>query len=288
MRFLAIFLLITCQLTAQETFKVYFDFNIDVPNAKSESALEKWIAENPGAEVFKISGHADSVDRNDYNRKLSFRRVMSVVGKLQQGKIAIKEDVELEGMGEEFPVSKNPAENRRVDIHYRQIELKPTPAPEPAEPEKPVRRELIGVRDWGQNGMAPEVQEKFVNAKPGDVIRIHNIHFFLNSEKMIPESSPVLSDLFRIMTAYPEMVIEIHGHMCCNPNVNDTALSYRRAKFIFDYLRKGGIALNRLGYKGFGTARPIHKVPEKNGQEELDNRRVEILIKEPLKKIPGR
>lgn len=283
MRFVFLFLLIWSGSVAQQSFSVYFDFNIDVPNADSKSALEKWMAENPKAEVIELIGHADSVDENNYNRALSFRRIMSVVAALSHGKIKVNEDVILEAKGEDFKQDRKQAKNRRVDIVYN---LPKVEDPKPETP--PVRKELVGVEDWGQNGMTQEVLDQFDKAKPGDIIRINNIHFFLNSEKMIPESSPVLVDLYRVMVAYPEMVIEIHGHMCCNGNTYDTALSYRRAKFIFEYLINGGIATNRLAYKGFGTARPIFKVPEKNLQEEQANRRVEILIKEPLKVIRGK
>jgi outer membrane protein OmpA-like peptidoglycan-associated protein len=44
------------------------------------------------------------------------------------------------------------------------------------------------------------------------------------------------------------------------------------------FLIKNGINKNRMTFKGYGTSRPIHPIPEKNAQEEEDNRRVEIMI----------
>ena len=35
-----------------------------------------------------------------------------------------------------------------------------------------------------------------------------------------------------------------------------------------------------MTYKGYGTSRPIHKIPERNETEADENRRVEILILE--------
>lgn len=284
MRILLAFLLLSGVMCGQKTVSVYFDFNIDVPSDSSAVTFQQWMVQNPEAEVVKISGHTDTVDDDRYNRGLSFRRIMSVVGLLEKNKIKVIDSVELEPMGEDLELFKDPAKNRRVDVYYN-LRIEPSQV----EAETPVvRRELRGVIDTGKDGFAPEVHEQFASAKPGDLIRIENIHFFLNSEKVIPESSPVLVDLFRTLVAYPEMRIEIHGHMCCNPNKNDTALSYRRARFIFKYLIDGGIEMNRLAFRGFGTARPIHKIPEKNFMEELQNRRVEILILDPIKRSLGR
>jgi len=47
------------------------------------------------------------------------------------------------------------------------------------------------------------------------------------------KSMPLLEELFQILSDYPKLRIEIHGHICCNPNPMDTKLSYRRA---FGYL----------------------------------------------------
>ena len=91
---------------------------------------------------------------------------------------------------------------------------------------------------------------------------------------------PLLDELYRILKVNPKLKIEIQGHICCNTNVNDTKLSYRRALYIFSYLLEKEILINRLSYKGFGSARPVYKIPEKNEEERLANRRVEILIVE--------
>jgi outer membrane protein OmpA-like peptidoglycan-associated protein len=92
------------------------------------------------------------------------------------------------------------------------------------------------------------------------------------------QSFPLLDELLDIMLNNPTLTIEIHGHICCNPNPNDTKLSYRRALVILKYLTKKGIAVNRLAFKGYGSNDPIYKVPERNEKERAANRRVEILI----------
>ena len=119
---------------------------------------------------------------------------------------------------------------------------------------------------------------KFEKAKEGDLIRINNINFYFNSEKIMEQSLPLLEELLQIMIDNPKLVIEIHGHICCNPNPNNTKLSYRRALIIFKYLQNDGIPLGRMSYKGYGSNDPIYKLPEKNEKQRAANRRVEILI----------
>ena len=92
------------------------------------------------------------------------------------------------------------------------------------------------------------------------------------------ESLPLLDELLDIMINNPKLVIEIHGHICCNPNPNDTKLSYRRALVILKYMTKYGVKVNRLAFRGYGSNDPIYKVPERNEKERAANRRVEILI----------
>jgi outer membrane protein OmpA-like peptidoglycan-associated protein len=119
---------------------------------------------------------------------------------------------------------------------------------------------------------------KFEKAKKGDIIRISNINFYLNAEKVIEHSVPLLNELLQIMLDNPKLVIEIHGHICCNPDPMDTKLSYRRALVILKYLTSRGIDVKRLAFKGYGSNDPIYKVPERNEKERAANRRVEILI----------
>ena len=47
---------------------------------------------------------------------------------------------------------------------------------------------------------------------------------------------------------------------------------------IFKYLKENGIQQNRLAYNGVGSNNPIYPIPEKNENERIANRRVEIEI----------
>ena len=50
--------------------------------------------------------------------------------------------------------------------------------------------------------------------------------------------------------------------------------------FRSNFLLRNKIDRKRMSFKGYGTSRPIHPIPEKTEQEEDENRRVEILIVE--------
>ena len=260
-----IILLVTAMLffanssTAQNNFDVYFDFNKDVPSAASAVLFKRWITENPKVVVTALFGYADSTDANSYNKTLSRRRIQSVRKLLEASKIVISERAVEKPFGEDFRQLDDPAKNRKVRILYQN------------QPDE--NREVAAM-----DSIAEDIAPLFKNRKPGDLVRIQNIHFFRNKEEVIPHSQPIIEQLYTVMMQNPKLSIEIHGHICCNPNVNDTRLSYRRAKYIFTYLLKKGIPLNRLAYKGFGSSRPIYPIPEQTRAEQIANRRVEILI----------
>ncbi|MBA4134175.1 MAG: hypothetical protein C0525_05560 [Flavobacterium sp.] len=275
-------LLFTCILGfAQKQFEVYFDFNKDIPNQVSLNQLSQWMAKNKAAEITKVLGFCDSVDDSQYNKDLAMRRINSVLSLLRKDTIKISDTVELKPFGKDFKYSKKQDENRKVVFFYtlnetlRQEENtgKATVLKEEKEILSSDAQELIEKE-------TSELALKFDKAKKGDLVKINNIIFYFNSEKIEEKSLPILEELLRIMYSNPKLRIAIHGHICCNPNGMDTKLSYRRALVIFKYLRDNGVAMNRLSYKGFGSNDPIYKVPERNESERKANRRVEILIVE--------
>ncbi|RZJ30204.1 MAG: hypothetical protein EOO48_05540 [Flavobacterium sp.] len=262
------FVFLSFPIRAQNHFEVFFDFNKDEPNKNSSAMITEWIKSNPKAEVVKIAGYCDTVDTGDYNIELSSRRIQSLMKTLKANNIQISETVELKAYGENFKQSLNDAQNRRVDVFFKPADVTI------AKNGDNRKREEVFRPDAPEAGLATKIK----SAKAGDLIRINDINFFLNSEVVVPESEPRLDELYYIMRKNPKLVIEIRGHICCNPDVNDTKLSYRRAKYIFSYLLEKGIPLNRLAYRGFGSARPIYRIPEKTANEQAANRRVELFI----------
>lgn len=264
-----VFLLLIWSISSfgQRQREVYFDFNADVPNQSSGKELEDFYS-NKNIEVIKIEGFCDSIDTKDYNKELAEKRINNILNLLKKNNVSIAENVSLIAYGKEFQQSNNQQENRKVMITY--FDKENDFFPESSIP----KNELLKRIKIEQK----ELPARFAKAKTGDFVRIENIHFMLNSEKIIPESYAILEQLYMIMIENPKMVIKINGNICCNPNTAATKLSFRRALNIFNFLKDRGIQINRLAYHGFGSGNPIYPIPEKNEEERIANRRVEILI----------
>jgi len=264
-----LFLLFSFIASAQETTEVFFEFNKDQLNEPATTKLSDWINRHQNVQVNMLSGYCDSTGTDSYNTKLSFRRTQSILKVLNDNNISIGRDIIIEPRGENFKQSKIQSENRKVTIHYSTIT--DTVADK-------TRNDIIAIKE-------PEIayiplEKQFKKAKKGDLIKLRNINFQFNSEKIMQDSEQVLTELLQVLVDNPKLKIEIQGHICCNPNPNDTKLSYRRARYILEWLLKKDINLNRLSFIGYGSSRPLYPIPEKNYNEEVANRRVEILIVE--------
>jgi outer membrane protein OmpA-like peptidoglycan-associated protein len=266
-------------VSAQEKLELFFDFNKDVINEKSKLDFDNWLEKSRNKEVLKIYGYCDSVDTNLYNKELSSRRAKNVLSLIELNNIRLNKDFKIDGFGEDFEPSKVSSENRKVIIHYVEnlkgkSENKETNGEGALIVQKRRKDNPIISSLDKENSLKEEISK----ASVGDLIRLENLYFHFNSEKIVERSEPILINLLDILTSNPKLNIEIHGHICCNNNPNDVKLSYRRSKFIFDFLIKNGVATARLGHRGFGSTRPIYALPEKNEEERLKNRRVEIKI----------
>ncbi len=279
---------------SQNKLDIFFDFNKDVPNESSQYKINLWVLENKNIEITRVLGYCDSVDDSKYNKDLAMRRVNSVMSFFKSNAVRINEKVELKSFGKDFKYSKNQSDNRKVEVFYNLVKdnlakIETTKTPFSNKSDKQLLKQVT-TEDKENDILEVEDLEvlvekekailasKFDKAKVGDLVRISNINFYFNSEKVMEQSFPLLDELHNIMLNNPTLTIEIHGHICCNPNPNDTKLSYRRALVILKYLTKKGIAVNRLAFKGYGSNDPIYKVPERNEKERAANRRVEILI----------
>ena len=280
---------------SQNKLDVFFDFNKDVPNEASQIKIHQWVLDNKTAEITKVLGYCDSVDDSNYNKELAMRRVNSMVEFFNKSNIKVSDKVTLKAIGKDFKYSKNQSENRKVEVFYNLIKEENTGSKNAQTiPDGPFGRgrakeaktaetkeeDILEVADKEALVEAERatLESKFFKAKKGDLVRINNINFYFNSERVMDESLPLLDELLDIMMNNPKLVIEIHGHICCNPNPNDTKLSYRRALVILKYLTKYGVNVDRLAFRGYGSNDPIYKVPERNEKERAANRRVEILI----------
>jgi outer membrane protein OmpA-like peptidoglycan-associated protein len=238
---------------SQKQFEVFFDFNKDFPNQSSILTINEWMASHKNIEITKLLGYCDSIDTKNYNKKLAERRIESIRSLLEKNGLKFNKNLEKIAFGKDFKQSKIQAENRKVTIFYNEQQIKP---------------------------IESELTKQIRNSKVGETIKLPNIYFFNNSDQIVAKSQPTLFDLLTAMEENPKLKIEIQGHICCQlvSDIND--VSTARAKTIYSYLIRNKIDSKRMTFKGYGTSRPIHKIPEKNETEANENRRVEILIVE--------
>jgi outer membrane protein OmpA-like peptidoglycan-associated protein len=268
---------------AQEQFVVYFNSDkFELTNVENKK-LEEWMSLHTSDKIVAINGYTDEDGSNGYNDTLAKKRV-NYIFDIIKDKVPFRDDFKSRSYGENFNQSKNKAANRKVTIFY--IE------------EKDLAREneILGIKSKDSIGKdidtvrlaiiepsekKESLEDKFAKASIGSKIRIDNINFYLNEKRIMKESLPLLIELRDVLIKYPKLIIEIQGHVCCNPNPNDKIsikLSQKRAKVIAQFLIRNGIKKNRIAHKGFGSNQPLYKIPEKYYKEEVANRRVEIMI----------
>jgi outer membrane protein OmpA-like peptidoglycan-associated protein len=128
--------------------------------------------------------------------------------------------------------------------------------------------------------------ESAAELNTGDELIMDGLNFYPGSHRTLPEAKPILRKLLQALNENPTLMIEIQGHVCCasKPNedglddeTGDFKLSWNRAQYVRDYLIQNGIAQERISYRGFAMTRPL-VYPEKTIQDQIKNRRVEILV----------
>jgi outer membrane protein OmpA-like peptidoglycan-associated protein len=236
--FVVFFSLFSLSFYCQDSIVIFFSFNKDrVPLAKLNQLKTK--LDKQAISVTKIVGYTDSVGNFYYNLDLSNRRAKSIYDFLSYDNQSLFPTTEIDGRGE---VNFEGEKGRKVVVYYNQ-----------------------------------KISYQIRNAKVGENLKINNLNFEPGTEILLPGSIPVLTDLLKIMNEFPNLVIAIEGHICCDIN-DETNLSTTRAKVIYDYLVQYGIKSARLSFRGFGSTKPIYKLPEQNDLQQVSNRRVEIRV----------
>ncbi len=120
-------------------------------------------------------------------------------------------------------------------------------------------------------------------SKIGTIGVLKNIFFATNSDNIRKESLVELRQIYTLLKAQPNLVIQINGH---TDNVGDDTynqhLSERRARAVADYLLNYGIDPQRITAKGFGETKPVASNDYEEGGRSL-NRRTEIEVVNILK-----
>lgn len=111
----------------------------------------------------------------------------------------------------------------------------------------------------------------------GNKVVLNNIFFDTNKSDIKNESKPELKKLIDFLNLNPTVRIEISGH---TDNVGtiqfNQSLSENRAKSVYQYLIRNGIAASRLVYKGYGETQPV--AANDNEENRSKNRRTEFMI----------
>lgn len=248
---------------------VYFDTAIYELNEDAKAKLDNFIANLGKEKIVEIMlyGYTDDRGSDKYNMRLSINRAKSVKAHLLNIGVDASLFKVVKGKGEVVIRKFDEVEtdivrglNRKVTVDIKTVIPKPK-----------VNETLI--------------QNKLVQPfKIGDRFVLENIHFQEGYAWITEKSFPHLRKLAQILTDHPELYIEIQGHVCCTRYGRDAIdrktkkqnLSVTRAKAVYSYLRRKGIAKERMRYKGMRRTVPLGKGAEYD-------RRVEIIIKNVVK-----
>lgn len=290
-----------CIVNAQQqtdTLVIFFDIDKSFIDDKNAEPLNELVTNNNIISI-SIYGYTDFLGSVVYNRQLSEKRSTNVNNYLLKKGIDKESIVISRGEG----IYPNSAKENRQDnsdkgiqahrivqvifttkSQYSQLSEKYTQEPKENSPhpeENYQQPEENSVRNKLPEETVFKLSEEDLVVKN---LIITDIRFYFNSTTLHPDSYPILEELLKTMQNHSRLKIEIRGHICCQePDWNvfrshKEYLSRGRAKTVYNYLVENGIKSSRLKYKGFGSNRKIYP-NERNENERLMNRRVEIKIK---------
>lgn len=256
-------LLLFSHLSAQDKpiETVYFDFNKFKLNYNQIETIVDFIQklDTTSVESIQIYGYCDDRGTNDYNYKLSKKRVSTVQRILTENGFNKNKIVIIEGKGRVIlskdqieNLSETRSKNRRVDVF------------------------VVNKNSFG-NGIYNSLHD---NHKIGDRIYLENILFALGSSKLIEKSKKELDKIIVLLQKHKSLEFKIIGHVCCTSNklsdaidkeTTEPKLSLNRAKTVYNYLNIKGINRLRMHYSGNGNQSPL-------GKGDALDRRVEFLI----------
>ena len=128
----------------------------------------------------------------------------------------------------------------------------------------------------------PSAQEDVRVITINEPIRLNNIYYDFDDDKILPDAEQDLELILGLMDDYPEMVIELSSHTDAQGNDRyNERLSQRRAQSAVDWLVSHGIDPQRLVAVGYGENQILNRCV--NGvkctdEEHRFNRRTEFKI----------
>lgn len=270
-----------------------------------------------GIDSIRIIGFTDAKGGFGYNDLLSLNRANAVKDFLISTKFQGLISVGTSGFGKrklQIPTEDSNWQNRlAIVIAYLKPpppEVKPIPVtPHPVDtasnipvdsgriPEtnietvpvttiEPVRMPKIINSIGSGKELIDKVIKTFKESEVGESVVLTTINFYEGRHIHIKESEDALNAALETLRSMPKLEVEIQGHVCCadpaeadvvDLDTKEFKLSFNRAKAIYEYMVKHGIAPQRMRYAGYGGRRRLI-YPEKTSNDALKNRRVEFLI----------
>ncbi|MBV6644120.1 MAG: OmpA family protein [Cyclobacteriaceae bacterium] len=106
---------------------------------------------------------------------------------------------------------------------------------------------------------------------------IHNIYFDFGTSKLRRESTPVLKELYDVLSN-TDINVEIGGHTdAWGPEEANQWMSRNRAEAVVKWLARKGIDPVRMRAKGYGESKPLASNDDEENGREL-NRRIEVIV----------
>jgi len=219
-----------------------------------------------------IYGFCDDRGSNNYNLVLSQNRANAIKKLFSFGGISEKLISNVDGKGEVLLKIVTAEDLNIIRGLNRKVEIN-------VEYNSP-KKEVVKVEEEKENidnRKKPLTLES--NLLVGDKIVLNKILFRTGYSYILEESIAVLEKISRILKEKNKVYFTIQGHVCCTANGRDAIdrgtgrrnLSLARARYIYEYLMKNGVARKRMKYVGLK-----HKYPL-GGDPKFD-RRVEIEI----------
>ncbi len=260
----AFIFLYTWAQAAPDTIKLHFDIGVPALSAGAQKQIDSLMYFDvllPGKKV-GIIGYADYLGTEESNITLSENRAKNVQDYLIASGIKAGDRQVVMGKGE---ISRDVLNGNAGYREDRRVDIIPGGIPAQAIATSGIDLSKI---------------------KKNETIRLDNLYFKPASHIPVDASYPELKKLYALLKENPRLKISIEGHICCvthgttdgyDTDADDFNLSVNRAKYVYDYMVKKGIAAERLSYKGFGKLKPL-VIPENTPEDENKNRRVEIRI----------
>ena len=241
--------------------------------------LNRFITSLPKDKIEDISiyGYCDDRGSDAYNNKLSQQRADAIKAIFSAQGISDTIIKNSDGKGEllltrldDITNEVQRKLNRKVEII---VSIKEDPPRNVTPEEEASEKERVTA--------AVEKRYKYFTdtIEKGDRILLENILFKINYSYIRSSSYKSLRELAKFLKENDNIIFKIQGHVCCVGRGRDAIdlrtgkrnLSVSRAKFVYDYLSKNGVAKKRMRYEGYGSKYPL------GGDTNLD-RRVEILV----------